>query len=308
MRAGIRMPTVMTETTVAPAGSFARIQPRRSLWSDAWRRLKRNRAALLGLAIVLLLGAIAIFADRLAPYSYAEQHVDKIFQPIGAPEFALGTDQLGRDMLSRLIYGARISLGVALLAQAIVLALGVPIGLIAGAGSPALDNALMRITDVIYAFPDLLFVIIILAVLGQNILFVPIAIGIVNWTTMARLVRGQALSLKQRDFILAARALGVPRRRVILRHLLPNALTPIIVAVTLGIPQYILLEATLSFTGIGAPPPMPSWGAMINEGFNSIFSFPQMVILPGAAIALTMLSFTFLGDGLRDAVDPHTQP
>jgi oligopeptide transport system permease protein len=297
----------MTETTVVPAGSFARIQPRRSLWSDAWRRLKRNRAALLGLAIVLLFVAIAIFADRLAPYPYAEQHIDKIFQPIGTPGFPLGTDQLGRDVLSRLIYGARISLGVALLAQTIVLALGVPIGLIAGAGSPALDNALMRITDVIYAFPDLLFVIIILAVLGQNILFVPIAIGIVNWTTMARLVRGQTLSLKKRDFILAARALGVPRHRIALRHLLPNALTPIIVAVTLGIPQYILLEATLSFIGIGAPPPMPSWGAMVNEGFNAIFSFPQMVILPGAAIALTMLSFTFLGDGLRDALDPYTQ-
>ena len=212
------MQTGMTETTIVPAGSLARIQPRRSLWSDAWRRLKRNRAALLGLAIVLLLGAIAIFADRLAPYPYAEQHVDKIFQPIGTPGFPLGTDQLGRDTLSRLIYGARISLGVALLAQAIVLALGVPIGLIAGAGSPALDNAVMRITDVIYAFPDLLFVIIILAVLGQNILFVPIAIGIVNWTTMARLVRGQTLSLKKRDFILAAQALGVPRHRRRLRQ------------------------------------------------------------------------------------------
>jgi oligopeptide transport system permease protein len=301
------MNTTMTETTAIPANSFAEILPRRGLWSDAWRRLRRNRAALLGLAIVLLLSGIAIFANRLAPYPYAEQHVDKIFQPIGTPGFVLGTDQLGRDMLSRLIYGARISLGVALLAQAIVLTLGVPIGLIAGAGSPALDNALMRITDVIYAFPDLLFVIIILAVLGQNILFVPIAIGIVNWTTMARLVRGQTLSLKQLDFILAARALGVPRHRITLRHLLPNALTPIIVAVTLGIPQYILLEATLSFIGIGAPPPMPSWGAMINEGFNAIFSFPQMVVLPGAAIALTMLSFTFLGDGLRDALDPYSQ-
>ncbi|HET9223993.1 MAG TPA: hypothetical protein VFO07_15885 [Roseiflexaceae bacterium] len=201
------MNTAMRDTTTVPAGSFARIQPRRGLWSDAWRRLRRNRAALLGLAIVLLLGGIALFADRLAPYPYAEQHVDKIFQPIGTPGFPLGTDQLGRDTLSRLLYGARISLGVALLAQAIVLVLGVPI----------------------------------------------------------------------------------------------------IVAVTLGIPQYILLEATLSFIGIGAPPPMPSWGAMINEGFNAIFSFPQMVVLPGAAIALPMLSFTFLGDGLRDALDPHAQ-
>jgi len=298
---------VMTETTVTVRGPIAQTRPQRGLWSDAWRRLGHNKAALLGLLIVLLLGLIAILADRLAPYPYAEQHVDQIFAPIGAPRFLLGTDQLGRDMLSRLIYGARISLGVALLAQMIVLALGLPIGLVAGAGSPALDNALMRITDVIYAFPDLLFVIIILAVLGQNILFVPIAIGVVNWTTMARLVRGQVLSLKEQDFILAARALGVGRRRIIIRHMLPNALTPIIVAVTLGIPQYILLEATLSFIGIGAPPPTPSWGAMINEGFNAIFSFPRMVLLPGIAIALTMLSFTFLGDGLRDALDPHAQ-
>jgi oligopeptide transport system permease protein len=294
-------------TTFHGQADMASARPQRGLWGDAWRRLRRNRAALLGLLIVLLLGMIAIFADRLAPYPYAEQHVDRIFAPIGTPEFTLGTDQLGRDLLSRLIYGARISLGVALLAQAIVLVLGVPIGLAAGAGSPFLDNALMRVTDVIYAFPDLLFVIIILAVLGQNILFVPIAIGIVNWTTMARLVRGQVLSLKQQDFILAARALGVPSWRVIIQHMLPNALTPIIVAVTLGIPQYILLEATLSFIGIGAPPPRPSWGAMINEGFNAIFSFPHMVVLPGVAIALTMLSFTFLGDGLRDALDPHGQ-
>jgi oligopeptide transport system permease protein len=294
--------TTMREQVDAQAA-----HPPRSLWSDAWRRLRRNKAALLALSVVALLALAAIFADRLAPYAYDEQHIDKIFQPIGAPGFPLGTDQLGRDMLSRLIYGARISLGVALLAQAIVLLLGVPVGVVAGAGSHALDNLLMRITDVIYAFPDLLFVIIILAVLGRNILFVPIAIGIVNWTTMARLIRGQVLSLKEQDFVLAAQALGVPRARIILRHLLPNALTPIIVAVTLGIPQYILLEATLSFIGIGAPPPMPSWGAMINEGFNAVFSFPHMVVLPGIAIALTMLSFTFLGDGLRDALDPRAQ-
>jgi oligopeptide transport system permease protein len=298
---------MMTETSATLLEAPAEVRQERGLWSDAWRRLRRNKAALLGLAIVLIFGAIALFAGRLAPYPYDEQHIDQVFQPIGAPGFPLGTDQLGRDLLSRLIYGARISLGVALLAQLIVLALGVPIGLLAGAGAPALDNWLMRMTDIIYAFPDLLFVIIILAVLGRNILFVPIAIGIVNWPTMARLVRGQVLSLKEQEFVVAARALGVPSARIMLRHLLPNAMTPIIVAVTLGIPQYILLEATLSFIGIGAPPPMPSWGAMINEGFNAIFSFPHLVALPGIAIALTMVSFTFLGDGLRDALDPQMQ-
>lgn len=295
----------MTEATQPLAPAAAPTQAQRNLWSDAWRRLRRNRAALVGLYAVLALALIALLASVIAPYPYDVQDTSQIFRLIGTPTHLLGTDQLGRDLLSRLIYGARLSLGVALVAQLIVLAVGVPIGLLAGAGSRRIDNLLMRFTDIMYAFPDLLFVIIILSVLGRNVLFVPIAIGIVNWTTMARLVRAQVLSLKERDFVLAAQALGVPRWRIILQHMLPNALTPIIVAVTLGIPQYILLESTLSFIGIGAPPPMPSWGLMINDGFNSIFSYPHMVLLPGLAIAVTMLSFTFLGDGLRDALDPR---
>jgi ABC-type dipeptide/oligopeptide/nickel transport system permease subunit len=296
-----------TEVTQAMSGQIEWTRPPRTLWSDAWRRLRRNKAALAGLFVAILLILIAIFADALAPYPYAEQHINQVFRPIGAPGFPLGTDQLGRDLLSRLLYGARISLGVALLAQVIVLLIGVPIGLIAGAGSRRIDNLLMRFTDIMYAFPDLLFVIIILSVLGRNILFVPIAIAIVNWTTMARLVRGQVLSLKEKEFVEAARTVGATQGQIMRRHLLPNALTPIIVAVTLGVPQYILLESVLSFIGIGAPPPMPSWGLMINDGFNSIFSYPHIVILPGVAIALTMLSFTFLGDGLRDALDPRDQ-
>ncbi len=290
----------------AGAMALATTKPR-SLWSDAWRRLRRNKAALLGLTMIVILVLVAIFADVLAPYHYAEQHMDAVFKPVGTPGYPLGTDQLGRDLLSRLIYGARISLSVAFLAQLLVLLIGLPIGVIAGSSARAVDNLLMRFTDIMYAFPDLLFVIIILSVLGRNLIFVPLAIGIVNWTTMARLVRGQILSLKEQDYVLAARALGVPKSRIITRHLLPNTLTPVIVAVTLGIPQYILLEATLSFIGIGAPPPMPSWGLMINDGFNSIFSFPHLVVLPGIAIAVTMLSFTFLGDGLRDALDPRAK-
>lgn len=292
----------------APGRALAPADPKpRSLWSDAWRRLRRNKAALVGLAMIIALLLVAVFADLLAPYPYDQQQIGATFRPVGTPGHPLGTDQLGRDLLSRLIYGARISLGVALLAQLLVLLIGLPIGVIAGAGSRTLDNLLMRFTDIMYAFPDLLFVIIILSVLGRNLLFVPIAIGIVNWTTMARLVRGQILSLKEQDYVLAARALGVPQARIIARHLLPNTLTPVIVAVTLGVPQYILLEATLSFIGIGAPPPVPSWGLMINDGFNSIFSFPYLVVLPGIAIAITMLSFTFLGDGLRDALDPRAK-
>lgn len=297
----------MAQATVSASGPAQPQAAVRTLWSDAWRRLRRNVAALIGVAIVILLALVAIFADLLAPYPYDLQQIDAVLRPIGTPGHILGTDQLGRDMLSRLIHGARISLGVAFVAQLIVLLIGVPLGLIAGSGPRWLDNALMRFTDIMYAFPDLLFVIIILAVLGRNVLFVPIAIGIVNWTTMARLVRGQVLTLRERDFIVAAEALGIPRWQVVLRHMLPNALSPIIVAVTLGIPQYILLEATLSFIGIGTPPPIPSWGLMINDGFNSIFSYPHLVVLPGIAIALTMLSFTFLGDGLRDALDPRQE-
>lgn len=295
----------MTEATQRLTQPLAQTQPQRSLWSDAWRRLRRNRAALVGLGIVCVLLFIALFADQLAPYAYQEQDTAQIFRPIGTSGHLLGTDQLGRDLFSRLLYGTRISIGVALLAQSLVLLIGIPLGLLAGAGSRTVDNLLMRFTDVMYAFPDLLFVIIILAVLGRNVLFVPIAIGIVNWTTMARLVRAQVLSLRERDFVLAARASGVSDGRILLQHMLPNALTPIIVAVTLGIPQFILIESTLSFIGIGAPPPMPSWGLMINDGFNSIFSYPHMVLLPGVAIAVTMFSFTFLGDGLRDALDPR---
>ncbi|MFO7167447.1 MAG: ABC transporter permease [Chloroflexota bacterium] len=295
----------MAEATLTPTAQLEQQRPARGLWSDAWRRLRQNKAAVVGAAVVLLLVLVAIFADVLAPYPYAQQHIQDTFEPIGSPAYLLGTDQLGRDLLSRLIYGTRISLGVAFLAQAITLAIGIPLGLLAGAGSRTVDNLIMRVTDVIYAFPDLLFVIIIMAVLGRNIVFVPLAIGIVNWTTIARLVRSQVLSLRERDFVTAARALGVPGRRIMLNHMLPNALTPIIVAVTLGVPQFIMLESTLSFIGIGAPPPMPSWGLMINDGFNSIFSYPHMVVLPGLAIALTMLSFAFLGDGLRDALDPR---
>ncbi len=260
---------------------------------------------MLGLANVVLLTLVAVAGPLVAPYPYAEQHIDSTFAPIGTSSFLLGTDALGRDELSRLLYGARISLGVAMLAQLLVLAIAVPIGLIAGIGSRRLDDLLMRIADITYALPGLLFVLVILAVFGHEILFVPFVIGLTHWPTLARLVRARVLSLHGQEFVVAAKALGLSRRRIILRHILPNALTPIIIAVTFGVPQYMLFEATLSFLGLGATPPMPSWGAMVNEGYSAIFSFPRLVLLPGGLIALTMLSFAFLGDGLRDALDPQ---
>lgn len=285
--------------------STTRVPQPRTLWGNAWCRLRRNHAAILGLMAMLLVATIASCAERCAPSPYDLQDMSATLQPIGTPGHLLGTDQLGRDLLSRLIYGARISLGVATLAQLLVLLIGMPIGLIAGSGGRWRDEILMRGTDIIYAFPDLLFVIVMLSVLGRNVFYVPVAMGLITWTTLARLVRAQVISLRTYDFVLAAEVIGVPTWQIVLRHILPHMLTPIIVTVTLGVPQFILLEATLSFIGIGAPPPMPSWGLMVNEGFTAIFSYPHLVVIPGSAIALTMLSCTFVGDGLRDALDPR---
>lgn len=277
----------------------------RSLWSDALRRVARNRAAVIGALVILALIVMALFADVLAPHPYAQQFVGAPFErPSAAMPF--GTDGLGRDQLSRVIFGARISMAVGVIVQAIVLVVGVPLGAIAGYAGGWLDGLVMRFTDVVYAFPDLLFVILLLAALGRSELNVFLAIAIVSWPTMARLVRGQFLALRHREFVDAARVAGASHWRVVTRHLLPNATGPIIVAVTLGIPSAILTEAVLAFLGLGAPPPLPSWGSLVFDSLDSIFTVPLLVVFPGLAISLTMLSFVFLGDGLRDALDPRS--
>ena len=277
----------------------------RGLWSDAMRRVGHNRASVVGLGIICALILMAVFADRLAPHSYTEQFVGASFEKPSAG-LPFGTDNLGRDQLSRVIYGARISMSVGVIVQLIVLLIGVPLGAIAGYAGGWLDNLLMRFTDVVYAFPDLLFVILLLAALGRSELNVFLAIAIVAWPTMARLVRGQFLALKNKEFVDAARAAGASNWRIVTRHLLPNASGPIIVAVTLGIPAAILTEAVLAFLGLGAPPPLPSWGSLVFDSLDSIFTVPLLVIFPGLAISVTMLSFVFLGDGLRDALDPRS--
>lgn len=284
-----------------------------SLWGDAWRRLLRNKAAVAGGVVVVIFTLTAIFAPVLAPYPFDKQEVTAatVNQPPSAAHWA-GTDQLGRDLFSRLIYGARVSMAVGIVVQVIVLLIGVPIGAIAGFVGGRTDNLLMRFTDVMYAFPDLLFVIILmtalrdtpLAKVWNGMFLVFFAIGVVNWTTMARIVRGQILSLKEKEFIEAARALGVSDRRIILRHLLPNTIGPVIVAVTLGIPGAIMTEAILSFIGIGVQPPNASWGTLIQDGYHAVTSYPHQIVFPCLVVAMTMLSFTFLGDGLRDALDP----
>jgi oligopeptide transport system permease protein len=291
-------------TVEAPILELPAARPH-GLWSDALRRLRRNRAAVAGAAIILALIAMAIFAGQIAPHSYTEQFVGGPFEkPSGALPF--GTDNLGRDQLSRLIYGARISMAVGVIVQVIVVLVGVPLGAIAGYAGGWLDNLLMRFTDVVYAFPELLFVILLLAALGRREEYVFLAIAIASWPTMARLVRAQFLSLKQKEFVEAARVAGASPWRLITRHLLPNSTGPIIVAVTLGVPAAILTEAVLAFLGLGAPPPLPSWGSLVHDALDSIFTVPLLVVFPGLAISITMLSFVFLGDGLRDALDPRS--
>jgi ABC-type dipeptide/oligopeptide/nickel transport system permease subunit len=267
---------------------------------------------------VFLLALAAVLGPWLAPYPYQQQDLKAIAAngfrplPIGAPGHPLGTDQLGRDMLSRLLDGAQISMTVALVVQFVVLFIGVPIGSAAGWFAGRVDTLLMRFTDVIYAFPDLLFIILLSVTLrdtplGQamnGLLLVFIAIGLTSWVTVARLVRGQMLALKETEFVEAAKAIGVSDRNIVTKHLLPNGSGPIIVAITLGIPGAILAEATLAYIGIGVQPPRASWGSLVAEGQKFIRQDPHLVALPAACIALALICFTFLGDGLRDALDP----
>ncbi len=290
------MTTIVEQPTVTT-------RPHHTLWGDAIVRLRRNKFAMAGLAFIVLLSLAAIFAPLLTKYSFAEQHYDQILQ---SPSWAhpLGTDQLGRDTFARLLYGARTSLSVGIFTQFIVLCIGLPIGAIAGYAGGRTDNLIMRFVDVMYAFPDILLIILLRSVLGGSIYMLFLAIGLVAWVNVARLVRGQILSLKTRDFVSAARAMGGMGNYITWRHLLPNALGPIIVTVTFNVPRAIFTEAALSYIGIGVKPPTPSWGAMIQDGFNLIFSKPYMLLFPAIALALLMLAFTFLGDGLRDALDP----
>src|SRR6266508_5101771 len=274
-----------------------------SLWRDAWRRLVRNRLAVAGGVTVILLCLVAIFADFIAPYSYTKANFGKLYE-YPSRDYPLGTDQLGRDVLSRMIYGARVSMLVGLGAQVIVVLIGVPIGLVSGFVGGRVDLFLTRFVDVMYAFPRLLFVILVMSMLGAGLTNIFIAIGFTGWVGIARQPRAQVLAIKEKEFVEGARALGAGFFRQFTRHILPSALTPIVVSVTFGIPAAIFTEAALSFIGVGINPPTPSWGQMVGEGQQSLRPYWQLGASPSIAIALTMLSFTFLGDGLRDALDP----
>jgi oligopeptide transport system permease protein len=303
-------------TTAAPP-----TEARRSagIWRDAFGRLIKNRLAIVGGLFVIFLALLAIVGPRLTPWPYDFQDTPAItangFKPLVPfqnPSHLLGTDTLGQDILSRIMDGATISLSVAMVVQIVVLTLGVPVGALAGWFGGRMDNALMRFTDVMYAFPDLLLIILMSVAfretwfgrLYSGLFLVFVAIGLTSWVTVARLVRGQLLSLKEMEFVEAAKALGVRDRSIVMRHLLPNALGPIIVAITLGIPGAILAEATLAYLGVGVQPPRASWGKLIADGQSYIRYAPHLVYLPAIMIASALISFTFLGDGLRDALDP----
>lgn len=281
----------------------------RGFWHSVWRRLRRDRAAVVGAALVGLIIFVAIFAPLLTPYDPITQYPDGLTergQPLsGNGKFILGTDKWGRDLFTRIIYGARTTLLIGALGSLLAVALGVIFGSIAGYMGGWVETIIMRFTDAMLAIPNLLLAMALASILRPSVAIVIVVIAIANWTYVARIVYGETLSLKQQDFILAAHSLGVPRTRILIRHLLPHLVSIIVVYTTLGISSAILLEAALGYLGLGVPPPTPTWGTMISEGQNAYLFAPWLVLYPGLAILLTVLGFNLFGDGLRDAVDPQ---
>lgn len=305
---------------------LTRSQGGRSLWYDAWRRLLRNKASVLALVVIALFTLVALSAPAVAPYRYDAQDLDRTSQP-PSREHWMGTDQLGRDVFSRLVYGARVSFAVALAAQVVIVGIGVPMGLVSGYLGGVVDTLITRLIDILYAFPNLLLTILIISYLRANLsavvddaqgfwlwrqldkssgglIAVFVVMALTYWIGVARIVRGQVLSLKEREFILAARGIGLSSPRILRLHLLPNILAPVIVAAAFGIPGAIMLEASLSYLGLGIQPPLPSWGGMIAEGLPLMRSYPHLIVFPALTLSILLLAFTFLGDGLRDALDP----
>ena len=276
-----------------------------SLWSDAIRRLFKNKAAVAGAFILLVLIVLAAFAPWIAPYPYAYQNLDLGASPPSSVHL-LGTDVLGRDLLSRILYGARISLLVGFIATTVALVIGVSWGIIAGYAGGKVDSVMMRIVDILYGLPFIIFIILLMVIFGRNLWLLFLAIGAVEWLTMARIVRAQVLSLKNQEFVLAAQAMGVSNFAMFKRHLLPNILGPVAVYATLTIPQVMLLESFLSFLGLGIQPPMSSWGTLIKDGVESMEEYSWLLIYPGLTFTITLFALNFFGDGLRDALDPKT--
>ena len=277
----------------------------RSLWSDAWNKLRRNRAAVAAACIIAVMTLLVLIGPLFSGYAHDFTDWANVSSgPSLETGHWFGTDTLGRDLFVRTLYGGRISLMVGLVATIVSLVIGISYGAIAGYLGGRIDNVMMRIVDILYAMPFMFFVILLMVFFGRNIVLIFVAIGAVNWLDMARIVRGQTLTLKQREFVEAAQAQGVKTITVIRRHIVPNLLGVVVVYVTLTIPQVILVESFLSFLGLGVQEPMTSWGALVKEGAEELESAPWMLIYPAVFLAATLFCFNFVGDGLRDALDP----
>ena len=275
-----------------------------SLWKDAWIRLRANRLATISLYFFIFISLLTLLGPEIVTSSYEDQNLNRTFAPPGA-ESLFGTDNLGRDLFARVLHGGRISLAVGFLATSVSLIIGVAYGMTSGYLGGKMDALMMRFVDILYSLPFTIFVILLMVLFGRNFILLFVAIGAVEWLTMARITRAQTLSLKQAEFIEAARALGYSHSRVLFRHILPNLLGPVIVYAPLTVPAVMLLEAVLSFLGLGVQAPMSSWGSLIKEGSEKMDIAPWLIFFPGVFFSLTLLALNFLGDGLRDALDPR---
>ena len=284
----------------APIGDM---QAARPLRAEVWRRFRRNKLAVAGMAFVLLLILVAIFASVIAPYSITERSSE--FRQGPSADHLFGTDRIGRDVFSRVVFGARVSLKVGILATVISLVIGVLAGAAAGFLGGAVETVIMRLTDIFLAIPYIILAVAIATVLSRGENTIIVVLGLTGWLAICRIVRSSFLSLRQLEYVEAAAALGAGRLRIMFRHILPNALQPIIVYGTIAVGSAILAEAALSFLGVGAEPPTPAWGLMVDEGRGDLVNAPHLLYFPGAAIFLTVLAFQFVGDGLRDALDPR---
>lgn len=308
---GVDLP-VEEELEAAGAAGWSADAPlieQRGTWSEIWRRFRKDKFAIIGLVVIVLLVFIAIFAPWIAPHDPTKQYTDGLTaqgMPLGSSaKFLLGTDPLGRDLLSRLMYGARVSLVIGVLANGFALILGLIFGLVAGYFRGWVETLLMRATDVMMAFPIYLFAVALVSVLKPSLWILVFVIGIVYWTPMTRVVHGEVLSIREKEFVDAARLTGCSSARILFRHILPHLVAVTIVYTSLGIATTILFESTLSYIGLGVQPPTPSWGQMISDGQNYYLSAPHLVIYPGLCILFTVLAFNLVGDGLRDAFDPQ---
>jgi oligopeptide transport system permease protein len=289
----------------APAAAVQAQVVGRSLWADAWAKLKNNRAAMLSAWIIAAMALLVIVGPALSRYTFDfTDFANTSIGPSRSTGHWFGTDTLGRDLFVRTLFGGRISLVVGVVATAVSLAIGITYGAVAGYFGGRVDALMMRIVDILYALPFMFFVILLMVFFGRNIVLIFVAIGAINWLDMARIVRGQTLTLKQREFVEAAQAQGVSAAAIIRRHIVPNLLGVVAVYVTLTIPQVILVESFLSFLGLGVQEPMTSWGALVNEGSRELETSPWMLIFPAAFLATALFCFNFLGDGMRDALDP----